>query len=96
MANRGTGVLPPGQGQALNNGGNGTGVTAFDAHRYLAEDARANVFVKKTSHIVVFGGIKYTGLRGAEYETIYDYIWDPDSLKSTVVPYHIGPCNTVK
>ena len=69
---------------------------AASAHRHLAKDVQKDVMVTQTKHIIVFGGVKYSGIRGGDYETVYCYLWDVNSLTKNVYPWHICPCNSVK
>jgi hypothetical protein len=87
--------LPP--NQSLSNAGStGTGVTTHTITRHLSDDERKDVVINKTRHLFVLGGAKYTGMRGGEYETIYCYIWNPDSMKGNVFPWSVCSCNRMK
>jgi hypothetical protein len=65
-------ILPPSQLAR------GVGVTAHTVTRILAADARRDV-INHTKHVFVVGGIKYTGVRGGNYETTYCLMWNPES-----------------
>jgi hypothetical protein len=83
--------LPPNQSSA-----NASGITTMTITRHLSEDERKDVIINRTKRLVVFGGVKYSGLRGAEYETIYCYSWNPQSLNENSLPWSSCSCNKMK
>jgi hypothetical protein len=64
--------------------------------RTLSEDERKDVVINKTKHLIVIGGVKYSGVRAGDYETTYCYIWNPESLAGHTFPWSDCPCNKMK
>jgi hypothetical protein len=72
------------------------GMTTHTITKHLTEDERKDVIINKTRHLFVLGGIKYSGMRGGEYESTYCYIWNPESMKANVFPWSMCTCNRMK
>jgi len=83
--------LPPNQPLT-----NGAGITSHTITRTLSEDERKDVVINKTKHLIVIGGVQYSGVRAGDYETTYCYIWNPDSLTGHTFPWSDFPCNKMK
>jgi hypothetical protein len=83
--------LPPNQSLT-----SGSGITTHTIVRHLSDEQRKDVVVNKTKRLIVLGGVKYSGVRGGEYETIYCYAWNPGSLNANIFPWgsvNECPCN---
>jgi hypothetical protein len=82
--------LPPNQSFT-----NGSGMTAHTITRTLSDEERKEL-ISQTKHLVVLGGVKYSGVRAGDYETTYCYIWNPESLKGHTLPWSNCSCNKMK
>src|SRR4029077_20175908 len=80
----GSATLPVG------NTSNGIGQTIGSVEsRFITDEERDNYILTGKAHIIIFGGIKYSGTKGGEYETRYCYIWDPASASNlNILPWH--------
>jgi len=88
----GAGVpLPPNQSFTT-----GSGITTPTVTRTLSDDERKDVIIKKTKHLMVLGGVKYSGVRAGDCETTYCYIWNSESLGGHTFPWTSCPCNKMK
>jgi hypothetical protein len=47
--------------------------------RFISDDERKLIIARK-ENVVVFGGVKYSGIRGGDYETKYCFKWNPEVL----------------
>jgi hypothetical protein len=83
--------IPPSQSFS-----NASGITSLTVTRTLSDDERKDVAINKTKLLVIFGGVKYSSVRGGAYETIYCYTWNPDSLARNIFPWMNCGCNKMK
>lgn len=67
--------------------------------RFISDAERAFILDDKGEgaheDIVVLGGVKYSGVRGGDFETAYCYIWNPKSMSNTAF-YPWSSCSCLR
>jgi hypothetical protein len=61
------------------------------------QDKEREFILQGKEHVILFGGIKYSGMRGGNYETTYCYILNGQSIgNKNILPWSPCPCQRMK
>jgi len=67
--------------------------------RFISDTERDESILLRIEFIVIIGAVKYSGMRGGEFETTYSFAWIPESLSNpNSLPFgHLSDsCNHMK